>query len=39
MMCVCPSEDALAEGLASGGNTEGVLAEFQTARLAEATWD
>jgi len=39
MMCVCPSEDALAEGLASGGDTEGVIADFQTARLAEATWD
>jgi len=39
MMCVCPSEDALAEGLASGGDAEGVIADFQTARLAEATWD
>jgi hypothetical protein len=39
LMCVCPSEDALSEGLAGGEDTEGVLADFQTARLAEATWD
>jgi hypothetical protein len=46
-MCVCPVEDTstgLAEGenvdgLYSGGRAEGVLADFQIARLAEATWD
>jgi hypothetical protein len=45
MMCVCPSEDP--RGLAEdehaadrvGGDREGVLAEFQNGRFAEATWD
>ncbi|CAK0810995.1 unnamed protein product [Prorocentrum cordatum] len=38
-MCVCPTED-LADGeSAEGGRTEGVLADFQVGRLAEATWD
>jgi len=46
MMCVCPSDtsgdladNVYVEGLASGGNVGGVLVEFQTGRLAEATWD
>jgi len=38
MMCVC-AERAHEEGPASDGDVEGVLAEFQTGRLAEATWD
>jgi hypothetical protein len=46
MMCVCPSaeprdlaEDEYSASLIGGGREEGVLARFQTGRLAEATWD
>jgi len=44
MMCVCAVGDASGArdaGPADGGDddAEGVLAEFQTGRLAEATWD
>jgi len=47
MMCVCSNGGAnagLAEGVSSEGliddaATEGVTVEFQTGRLAEATWD
>jgi len=47
MMCVCPDadtstglgENVYVEGLVGGDNMGGVLVEFQTARLAEATWD
>jgi hypothetical protein len=47
LMCVCPHEDTsvgLADdetsGLAHRGDkVEGVIADFQTGRLAEATWD
>jgi hypothetical protein len=46
LMCVCPdgafsmgaAEDEHSE-IASAGETEGVVADFQTGRLAEATWD
>jgi len=45
MMCVCPGDTATGldgevyvEGLIGGEGT-GVLVEFQTGRLAEATWD
>jgi len=38
-MCVCPNED-LADGEnVEGGRIEGVIADFQVGRLAEATWD
>jgi hypothetical protein len=36
MMCVC---EGGAEGAVGGVRAEGVLAELQTGRLAEATWD
>ncbi|CAK0880312.1 unnamed protein product [Prorocentrum cordatum] len=46
MMCVCPgdtsgglAEDVFVEGLVGGDHNGGVLVEFQTGRLAEATWD
>merc|ERR1740120_196558 len=46
MMCVCPDdtstglgENVYVEGLVGGENSGGVLVEFQTGRLAEATWD
>ena len=46
MMCVCSSDtatgldgDVYVEGLVGGQETGGVLVEFQTGRLAEATWD
>jgi len=51
MMCVCPDEDSseepdtglagdiYVEGLIGRENSDGVLVEFQTGRLAEATWD
>jgi hypothetical protein len=46
MMCVCPDDtatgldgDVYVEGLVGGKDTGGVLVEFQTGRLAEATWD
>ncbi|CAK0872967.1 unnamed protein product [Prorocentrum cordatum] len=46
MMCVCPGDasggledDEYIEGLLGGDNIGGVLVEFQTGRLAEATWD
>jgi hypothetical protein len=46
MMCVCPDdtstglgENVYIEGLVGGDNIGGVLVEFQTGRLAEATWD
>jgi len=46
MMCVCPvdtstglGENIYVEGLIGGRDTDGVLVEFQTGRLAEATWD
>ncbi|CAK0892667.1 unnamed protein product [Prorocentrum cordatum] len=39
MMCVCASAEAGAEAGAGGGGVQGVLAELQTGRLAEATWD
>jgi hypothetical protein len=43
LMCVC-NGDANAEGLSSerlidDGAMEGIIVEFQTGRLAEATWD
>jgi len=37
MMCVCAASSA--EGPVSDGDADGVLADFQTGRLAEATWD
>merc|ERR1740120_619866 len=46
MMCVCPDDtatgldgDVYVEGLVGGEGNGGVLVEFQTGRLAEATWD
>lgn len=47
MMCVCADdtstgglgENVYVEGLVGGDNMGGVLVEFQTGRLAEATWD
>jgi len=40
MMCVCPNAHAgLADGVIDDGAVEGVMVEFQTGRLAEATWD
>jgi hypothetical protein len=47
MMCVCPDDtstgglgdNVYVEGLIGGDNMGGVLVEFQTGRLAEATWD
>jgi hypothetical protein len=42
MMCVCAVEDhsdGHADGRFDDGEGVGVLAEFQTGRLAEATWD
>jgi len=47
MMCVCSNEDPSngfrqdisADGLIDDAGMEGVVVEFQTGRLAEATWD
>jgi len=46
MMCVCPvetstglGENVYVEGLLGLGDVDGVLVDFQTGRLAEATWD
>ncbi|CAK0848751.1 unnamed protein product [Prorocentrum cordatum] len=42
MMCVCATGDRFdghAEGRSDGEEAEGVVAELQTARLAQATWD
>ncbi|CAK0862085.1 unnamed protein product [Prorocentrum cordatum] len=49
MMCVCPdaepmdvteeADHSMNSATLIGGGRDGVLAEFQTGRLAEATWD
>jgi len=46
LMCVCPHEasamgltDEEYSELAHAGEVKGVIADFQTGRLAEATWD